>query len=860
MDIHACRLNFLNTTQCEYIGPQESDSFPPYVCSSLNGILCNLTNCCARDYYTFYNNLQQCLFVEPCTNDKNPCGQDICQNIEGTELGYECICSSGYYFNGTMCSEIDICNSTVNTTNNILPCSGKGQRGTNINGTCNCTCKDGFVNVSPSNDLICNESVEIVCDVSTDICRNVTSTEQFCSSRIMEYNETTAQCERIDYCNIYCHNSSECTLVPNGYKCTCPPGTQLDNTFNCVACVPGRAGPNCSYICQCQYGTCNVNATDVTDLCNCDKGYEGDYCDGVKDYCNIAHINECAVPLDNVCAQKSTCINTNGSYWCQCDPGYKLKDSVRHRPKVRSSSTSVVTQIPPVRRSKKNSKKYLVASISVHITSQLMKQDMDERTLSSEESSDSRTTYRTTYDNDNNNQTINSEFFRDLEQTMRVNMRATVARPDMHVMLTSLPTNTTTTSTSTTAYTVDPFDDLDDIIDDDDLTTMFHDPLDNLFDDEEIIEVYNPNLKLPRPQVDTQPTGLFSHFGSSSIAEQLILYYSIDFYLNNASECDSLISTDLFEMHDPIIIHTYDKEIDQHHKSAMAPKQPNRPKRNTQAPNVYTPDESFLCLLNSSNTNEYIAVEKTVPFIITGKIAIIKTGETTTMYMVIARDAAQHEPVQQLTRDTLPRNSRTKGDSFATQSTTNKRCFNLEEYDENDEEEQEARSAHFARRASLRKIMRRAPNRATKEESRSSSVSSIFTNSASSHSTYSTGLSNDVLRDLTTSIKGSINELGQKMMSMAKQTRDLIVRKQADYEVDPNGTYLQEIMYENQNLLLLPGLTPADYGRNVLDTLFNQAKLATHSMPPLIRHKRKPTDPPILDNEKIKMLKDQYRG
>ncbi|CAF4379558.1 unnamed protein product [Didymodactylos carnosus] len=167
---------------------------------------------------------------------------------------------------------------------------------------------------------------------------------------------------------------------------------------------------------------------------------------------------------------------------------------------------------------------------------------------------------------------------------------------------------------------------------------------------------------------------------------------------------------------------------------------------------------------------------------------------TQSNYELDLTDAAQHEPVQQLTRDTLPRNSRTKGDSFATQSTTNKRCFNLEEYDENDEEEQEARSAHFARRASLRKIMRRAPNRATKEESRSSSVSSIFTNSASSHSTYSTGLSNDVLRDLTTSIKGSINELGQKMMSMAKQTRDLIVRKQADYEVDPNGTYLQEIV------------------------------------------------------------------
>ncbi|CAF1661734.1 unnamed protein product, partial [Didymodactylos carnosus] len=35
----------------------------------------------------------------------------------------------------------------------------------------------------------------------------------------------------------------------------------------------------------------------------------------------------------------------------------------------------------------------------------------------------------------------------------------------------------------------------------------------------------------------------------------------------NVVSRDSLISTDLFEMHDPIIFLTFDKKIDQHHKS-----------------------------------------------------------------------------------------------------------------------------------------------------------------------------------------------------------------------------------------------------------------------------------------------------
>ncbi len=125
--------------------------------------------------------------------------------------------------------------------------------------------------------------------------------------------------------------------------------------------------------------------------------------------------------------------------------------------------------------------------------------------------SSDRSTYRTTYDHDPN-ETVNSTFFKQLDQTMGAKLRATITRPDTNAILSSLPTVTSSLSSSTTiaSSSDDPIDELDAIIDDEDITMTFHDPLDDLFDDNEMLEVINPNLKLPRPQVDSQPTGLFS--------------------------------------------------------------------------------------------------------------------------------------------------------------------------------------------------------------------------------------------------------------------------------------------------------------------------------------------------------------
>jgi hypothetical protein len=128
--------------------------------------------------------------------------------------------------------------------------------------------------------------------------------------------------------------------------------------------------------------------------------------------------------------------------------------------------------------------------------------------------SSDRSTYRTTYDRDING-TINSTFFKQLDQTMGAKLRATITRPDTNAILASLPTASipsASSSSPTTATTAsdDPIDELDAIIDDEDIAMTFHDPIDDIFQDNEMLEVINPNLKLPRPQVNSQPTGLFS--------------------------------------------------------------------------------------------------------------------------------------------------------------------------------------------------------------------------------------------------------------------------------------------------------------------------------------------------------------
>ena len=75
-------------------------------------------------------------------------------------------------------------------------------------------------------------------------------------------------------------------------------------------------GENCTQTCNCV--TANTKTCyAITGVCNCVDGWGGDSCD--------TDINECHSSAVHPCPGNSTCQNTNGSYYCQCNTGF-LKD------------------------------------------------------------------------------------------------------------------------------------------------------------------------------------------------------------------------------------------------------------------------------------------------------------------------------------------------------------------------------------------------------------------------------------------------------------------------------------------------------------------------------------------------------
>ena len=136
---------------------------------------------------------------------------------------------------------------------------------------------------------------------------------------MQKYNAISGRCESIylsssfehyfvklslvidTFCEQYCQNGT-CTNNQTSYNCTCPPGTSLDYALNCarkytclieiglkscwiLACIKGLAGPNCGLICDCDFGTCNVNATSEANKCNCSTGYTGLRCNENINFC-----------------------------------------------------------------------------------------------------------------------------------------------------------------------------------------------------------------------------------------------------------------------------------------------------------------------------------------------------------------------------------------------------------------------------------------------------------------------------------------------------------------------------------------------------------------------------------------------
>ncbi|KAK3597236.1 hypothetical protein CHS0354_004990 [Potamilus streckersoni] len=275
-------------------------------CANTNGSY----NCHCINGYTL-NTHGSCEDVNECNDPELNTCQQVCNNEIG---GFSCSCRSGYVQSNNftnLCEDVNEC---------LVGQAGCQQICENGDGRYTCSCYFGYI---LNNDRKTCTQVQDPCSQFANLtCSQICVLENkqvFCSCAIgYKLKSDNQTCEDVNECEDTMLNkcSNNCTNTEGGYICSCPDGFHLDNDGRrCIVCDPFHYGLNCSLPCNCGIG---ADRCDHKTGCLCKQGWTGIQCNQDIDECT-SH------PCIGV---NSRCINTLGSYICDCLPGFNNISSV----------------------------------------------------------------------------------------------------------------------------------------------------------------------------------------------------------------------------------------------------------------------------------------------------------------------------------------------------------------------------------------------------------------------------------------------------------------------------------------------------------------------------------------------------